>query len=379
MMVIKGKIMRKQNLENLKEIVNKSNMEIIKVEGKLIHLVSKDGFKYSVNKYKAMSCGTTTAHKFRNTNIYKFYNMGLELKNNNPYGSKIIYSSYNESSRNKMKFVCGNCKKDFHSTIGTFLSSKYRVCEECYHSVQNTKLLDTKDIKKELDSLGFLLLDEKFLGYQNKINIEDKDGYKGNVYYKTIKDNGSFGKFAKYNKYAIENLKLYFNKNGINCTIPEQKYMGWDLPITLICECGNKFITTVSNIIHRDKVQCNDCSGSKSNNEKIVENWLKLNSITYKCQYSFSDCLSENLKRLYFDFYLEGIGLLEVDGEGHFEPVRFNGINIEKAEINFKESLKRDYIKNEYCIKNNIKLLRISYIDINNGNYKKILSSFIFA
>ena len=371
--------MSRQNLEKLKETIRNKDMEFIRIDEKNVHMVSKDGFKYSVNKYRAMNSGVSSNHKFRNTNIYKFENMEIELENNNPYGTEIIYDSYSGSSRDKMKFICGHCKEEFELYIHDFFNSDYRVCGNCYHYVQNTKLIDTKVIKEELKKSGLELLDDEFLGYHTKINVRDEDGYKGSVWYSTIKNNGSFSKFAKYNKFAIENLKLYFDKNGINCTIPEQKYMGWDLPITLICECGNKFITTVSNIIHGDKVQCNDCSGSKSNNEKIVENWLKLNSITYKCQYSFSDCLSENLKRLYFDFYLEGIGLLEVDGEGHFEPVRFNGINIEKAEINFKESLKRDYIKNEYCIKNNIKLLRISYIDINNGNYKKILSSFIFA
>lgn len=371
--------MSKQNLDKLKEIINKADMELLKIDDKDVHLISKEGFKYSVNKYRAMNNGVSTSHKFRNTNIYKFENMELELENNNPYGSKIIYNSYNGSSRNKMKFVCGNCKEEFELCIHDFFNSDYRVCGNCYHSVQNTKLIDIEIIRKELNGMGLELLDNKFLGCHTKINVIDKEGYKGSVWYSTLRNNGSFGKFAKYNKYAIENLKLYFNKNGINCTIPKQEYMGWDLPITLICECGNEFITTVSNVIHGDKIQCNDCSGSKSNNEKIVENWLKLNSITYKCQHSFSDCLSENLKRLYFDFYLEGIGLVEVDGEGHFEPVRFNGINIERAETNFKESLKRDYIKNEYCTNNNIKLLRISYIDINNGNYKKILSSFIFA
>ena len=371
--------MSKQNLEKLKEIVKESDMEVLFVDEKNVHIISKDGFKYSVNKYRAMNSGVSAKHKFRNTNIYKFHNMELELENNNPYNSKILYDSYDGSSKNKMEFTCGHCKKEFLSTIGTFFDSKYRVCKECYHSVQNTKLLDTDDIKKELKEIGLYLLDEKFLGYHAKINVIDEEGYIGSVYYKTIKANGSFSKFAKYNKFAMDNLKLYFKKNGINCKIPKQKYMGWDLPLTIICECGNKFTTTVSNIIHNDKIQCNDCSGSKSNNEKVIENWLNLNSIKYTNQYSFKDCLSDNNKRLYFDFYLKGYGLLEIDGESHFQPVRFNGMNIDIAKKNFEKSQKRDLIKNEYCKSKNIKLLRISYIDINNGNYKNILSSFIFT
>lgn len=371
--------MRKQNLEKLKEIVNKEDMKIIKIDEKNIHLISKDGYKYSVNKYAVMNRGVSSSHKFRNTNIYKFENMELELNKNNPYGSKIIYSSYDGTTRNKMKIMCGHCNKEFTLGLHDLFKSDYRVCGECYHSVQNTKLTDTEIIKKELSKIGLKLLDDKFLGYHTKINVIDKEGYRGNIWYATIKNDGTIGKYAKYNKFALDNLRLYFKNNGINCIIPKQKYMGWDLPLTLICECGNEFITTTSHIMCDDKIQCNNCSGSKSNNEKVVENWFNMNSINYINQYSFDDCLSNNNRRLYFDFYLEGIGLLEVDGEGHFMPVRFNGMDISIAEKNFESSKKRDLIKNEYCKRNNIKLLRISYIDINNGNYKKILSSFIFA
>ena len=44
------------------------------------------------------------------------------------------------------------------------------------------------------------------------------------------------------------------------------------------------------------------------------------------------------------------------------------------AEKNFKDTKKRDKIKDEYCKSHNINLLRISYIDIKNNNYKNILS-----
>ena len=63
-----------------------------------------------------------------------------------------------------------------------------------------------------------------------------------------------------------------------------------------------------------------------------------------------------------FDFYIKKYNLLiEVDGEGHYEPIRFNGCSKKVAEKNFKDTKKRDKIKDEYCIDNNIPLLRISY------------------
>lgn len=53
--------------------------------------------------------------------------------------------------------------------------------------------------------------------------------------------------------------------------------------------------------------------------------------------------------------------MIEYDGEQHFSPVRFNNISEERAIEVFKKVQYRDSLKNQYCIKNNINLLRISY------------------
>ena len=61
---------------------------------------------------------------------------------------------------------------------------------------------------------------------------------------------------------------------------------------------------------------------------------------------------------------------IEFDGIQHFEPVEhFGGV---KA---FKSLIKRDKIKNDYCQKNKINLLRIDYIQID--NIDNIISVFI--
>ena len=45
----------------------------------------------------------------------------------------------------------------------------------------------------------------------------------------------------------------------------------------------------------------------------------------------------------------------------------------ENAIKTFNSTKKDDKIKNEYCKKNNIKLIRIPYYDFKNNKYKKIL------
>ena len=60
-----------------------------------------------------------------------------------------------------------------------------------------------------------------------------------------------------------------------------------------------------------------------------------------------------------FDFYINKINsIIEYDGEHHFNPISGWG-GLEK----FKITQENDNIKNQYCIQNNISLLRIPYTD----------------
>lgn len=100
---------------------------------------------------------------------------------------------------------------------------------------------------------------------------------------------------------------------------------------------------------------CPICKESKG--ERIIRNFLDQNSIKYEYQKAFDDCIFKS--QLFFDFYLIDYNLcIEYDGEQHDQLVEYwGGINgLEMRKI-------RDNIKNEYCINNNIKLLRIRYSD----------------
>ena len=84
----------------------------------------------------------------------------------------------------------------------------------------------------------------------------------------------------------------------------------------------------------------------------------------------------DGFQKYSFDFYIKGLNLIiEVDGQGHYYPVRFNGISKKKAIENFENTKIRDAEKNKFCKKNKIKILRISYLDILNDNYIEILKN----
>ena len=101
---------------------------------------------------------------------------------------------------------------------------------------------------------------------------------------------------------------------------------------------------------------CNESSG-----ENFIYNLLNNLKIKFIREKKFSDCFhkseSGRCTSLEFDFYLPKTNTcIEYDGKQHFEPIAFYG-----GEEGFKKSVKRDKIKNQYCKKNGIKLIRIPY------------------
>jgi very-short-patch-repair endonuclease len=93
--------------------------------------------------------------------------------------------------------------------------------------------------------------------------------------------------------------------------------------------------------------------------EKKIIKILEKENINYIHQYKFDDCV--NINKLIFDFYLPDENIcIEFDGKQHFEPINFFG-----GQEAFDKLKIRDEIKNKYCFDKNIKIIRISYEDIN--------------
>ena len=57
--------------------------------------------------------------------------------------------------------------------------------------------------------------------------------------------------------------------------------------------------------------------------------------------------------------------LVEYDGEAHDKPISFGCKDKNEILKRFKQTKIRDTIKNEYCEKNNIPLIRIHYTKFN--------------
>jgi very-short-patch-repair endonuclease len=129
--------------------------------------------------------------------------------------------------------------------------------------------------------------------------------------------------------------------------------------IVIICPEHGEFQQTPDSHLTQ-KSGCPKCQESKG--EKAVRIWLRDNNFKFEEQKTYIDLYhKDKSKLLRFDFYLPDYNLLiEFDGTQHYCP-SYPKNNKEKAITLFETVKQRDEIKNQYCINNKIKLLRIPY------------------
>ena len=102
------------------------------------------------------------------------------------------------------------------------------------------------------------------------------------------------------------------------------------------------------------------CGCIRSKGEFIISTILQKYNINFDSQKSFMGCVYKS--DLFFDFYVPKLNLcIEYDGQQHFKPVKLFG-----GQLGFEYRKLCDSIKTQYCLDNNIPLLRIPYTQFNN-------------
>ena len=138
------------------------------------------------------------------------------------------------------------------------------------------------------------------------------------------------------------------------------------------CDCGNIINVRVEHLkgqSHNKTISCG-CASQSSGEIKIIQLLVKAN-IDFQTQYRIKEfnILSP------FDFAIfkdnKLLGLIEYDGEQHFESVEFFG-----GEEKLKLQQERDERKNKWCEENNIRLIRIPYTEYDNLTLEYLLSFF---
>ena len=133
--------------------------------------------------------------------------------------------------------------------------------------------------------------------------------------------------------------------HGDDIDYSKVSYKNNSTKVELKCnKCGNIFFQTPRD--HLTGHGCPNCNRSKL--ERQIEYFLKEENIKYESQKHF-----EWLGKQSLDFYLPDYNIaIECQGEQHFKPIKYFGGN-ETLNMN----VRRDELKSQLCIKNNIKLL----------------------
>ena len=360
---------KKYAFSDVVNYMDKYGYELISDETEFRNALSK--IKYRCNIHRDVVQTTTIAHlvegkKCRFCGIERTANkkrMSLDKyverdkarcsELNFEYVNTIRDKSKNGENKIYIEFICNR-----HRKVGIQRMSRYNMyrdikgCEYCAHK----KFLDGE--LEQLCNQGsphIKIITEPIFQINQRVDcICEKHGLITNVRVGDIIGGKScakcgLDKLSEQNLLSDEKVELIISEYHPNATITSE-YRGSSTPVTLRCnKCGYEYSAYI-----RLRKQCPNCERYYYG-EKLVQDYLDNNKISYTPQYKFDDC--RNIYALPFDFYLSDLNIcIEYQGKQHYKPVDLFG-----GEEGFEYRKKNDNIKKEYCRLNNIKLIEVPY------------------
>jgi hypothetical protein len=265
------------------------------------------------------------------------------------HGDKYDYSliNYKNISTN-INIICP-MHGEFEQSPNIHISKKSG-CPKCY----GNKKLTNHEIIEKFSKVHGTKYDYSLVEYKNlrtKIKIICPEHGKFEQSPNIHKNHGCPLCAKIYTENFIQNAKIVHN-NKYDYSLVD--YINAKKEVNIICPKHGTFKQIPNN--HLSGKGCPRCNESKG--ELMINNILQNNNITYTTQKTFKGC--KYIKLLRFDFFIEYFNLcIEYDGEQHFRIWR----NFEKDDEKLKIRIIKDNIKNDFCSKNNINLLRIKYTD----------------
>ncbi len=236
-----------------------------------------------------------------------------------------------------------------------------------------SKKITTKEFQEKLNNIfdnQFELVSEYIT---NNTKIKVKCNKCGNVIEKIpVKMTGA----EREGCYVCSGRNHYKTKNSLQIEVNEKfpqkyqiigEYIKARLPLLVKNNsCGHEYMISPDNLL-RGK-GCPRCSLHQSSYMNMVETYLSQMGITFEKEKRFEDC--KYIRSLPFDYYIPSLNCcIEVDGEFHYER-GYRGLNIHSEYYNVKQ---RDKVKDDFCEKNKIKLIRLPYYE--KENFLEILKN----
>lgn len=292
---------------------------------------------------------------------------------------KRLFDVYNEeyvniqeykNKRTKIKFKHNKCNTEFDA-LPFDLVRGLKKCPKCMkEKLRTINLKPHEEFNKEFIEAvdGEYELLSEYEGTKNKITV--KHNICSHVF--KVSPNNFINKGSRCPKCFGNKKKTTseFSNEVLDISDGEYEvvsdYLGNHKPIVLFHnECKSYYKTTPNKFLQGHR--CTSCNESRG--EAKIRNVLTKYKFDFSKQYRFSDCRGRKYP-LPFDFAIfkhdKLVCLIEYDGEQHFEPINFNGIDEERSLNAFNKCKLNDSIKDEYCKENNINLIRIPYFEFDN-------------
>jgi len=312
-------------------------------------------FEQQLNSHKTSGCSKCNTNKLSNDIFIE--------KANNVHNNKYDYSLVNYINiLTKIKIICLT-HGIFELTPDSHLF-KARGCPICSGKKITTNMFIEK--AKEIHGNKF---DYSLVNYKNnytKIEIICKEHgsfemLPSNHLFKKQGCGKCVGRHRTTEEFIHKSKEIHEDKYDyslVNYTKSHNK-------IKIICIKHNKIFKQTPHD-HLSGNGCPLCNESKG--ENIIANFLENKNIYFNKQYKFINC--KHKRKLPFDFYLPDHNIcIEYDGRQHFDILEYWGGLTEFENIKI-----RDKIKTDYCINNNIDLIRIKFnmniLDILNDKFK---------
>jgi len=170
------------------------------------------------------------------------------------------------------------------------------------------------------------------------------------------------GGTMKLNTYEFIDKSKEIHNNLYDYSIVS--YVNCKTKVKIICSIHGEFEQQPDS--HLAGIGCPICSSSKG--ELLINNFLITNKIYFKPQHKFQECRYKRV--LPFDFYLPDYDVcVEFDGMQHYKSIKHFG-----GDKTFQIQQLKDKIKSDFCVNNNIKLIRIKEKNKINETLKKELN-----
>lgn len=264
-----------------------------------------------------------------------------------------------------------NFKQEYQNSKIIDLAKKYNVSrktirewKEKLHLEEKVIYRNKEEILNYLESI-YLKADNinEYTGTNSALICTTNLGFKVKIRIRNLLDGHLPQIFETSNPYTYENINLYCKIYRPDYILLEKEYLGSNKRHTF--EYIGNDLPEKSNSIFKlrldsFKMGVGHPDLTRSKGELAIQFLLDEYNIKYKNQYIFDDLRGKQKRHYKFDFgILEDnnklLYLIEWDSPIHYKQIDFYG-----DANDFKERIERDIKKNNYCINNNIPLIRIT-------------------